>query len=66
MTEQQLAQLRFVDDYPFEHDVFMVADNMIVIYDEQLGWALRTLPNDLRDIFMMHWFLDMSDREISD
>ncbi|MBQ8578500.1 MAG: hypothetical protein IJ449_11140 [Clostridia bacterium] len=66
MTEQQLAQLRFVDDYLFEHDVFMVADNMIVIYDEQLGWALRTLPNDLRDIFMMHWFLDMSDREISD
>ena len=66
MTEQQLAQFRSIDDYPFEHDVFMVADNMIVIHDELLGGALRTLPDDLRDIFMMHWFLDMSDREISE
>ena len=66
MTEQALAQLGFVDEYPFEHDVFMIADNMIVIHDENLGSALRTLPDDLRDIFMMHWFLDMSDREISE
>ena len=39
---------------------------MILIEDDRLADALNALPPNDRDIFLMFWFLEMADREISE
>ena len=38
---------------------------MILIEDDRLAEALNALPQDNRDIFLMYWFLRMTDAQIA-
>ena len=40
--------------------------DVILIKDDRLADALTVLPQSLRDIFLMYWFLELADREIGE
>ena len=66
LSEADLAQLAVYDRYPWEYTTFPVGGAVILIEDDRLAEALLALPQEDRDIFMMHWFLNMVDREIAE
>ena len=66
LSEEELAQLAVYDRYPWEYTTFPVGGAVILIEDDGLAEALLALPQEDRDIFMMHWFLNMVDREIAE
>ena len=61
-----MAQLAVYDRYSWEYTTFPVGGAVILIEDDRLAEALLALPHEDRDIFMMHWFLNMVDREIAE
>ena len=66
LSEAEMAQLAVYDRYPWEYTTFPVGGTVILIEDDRLAEALLALPQEDRDIFMMHWFLNMVDREIAE
>ena len=54
------------DLYPWEYTSFPVDGDVILIKDDRLAEALTVLPQSLRDIFLMYWFLELADREIGE
>ena len=66
LSEEELAQLAVYDRYSWEYTTFPVGGAVILIEDDRLAEALLALPQEDRDIFMMHWFLNMVDREIAE
>ena len=65
LSEAEMAQLAVYDRYSWEYTAFPVGGAVILIEDDRLAEALLALPQEDRDIFMMHWFLNMADREIA-
>ena len=66
LSEAEMAQLAVYDRYSWEYTTFPVGGTVILIEDDRLAEALLALPQEDRDIFMMHWFLNMVDREIAE
>ena len=66
LPENAMAQLAVYDRYSWEYITFPVGRSVILIEDDRLAEALLALPQEERDIFMMHWFLNMVDREIAE
>ena len=66
LSEADLAQLAVYDRYSWEYTTFPVGGAVILIEDDRLAEALLALPQEDRDIFMMHWFLNLVDREIAE
>ena len=66
LSEADMAQLAVYDRYSWEYTAFPVGGAVILIEDDRLAEALNALPQNNRDIFMMHWFLNMVDREIAE
>lgn len=66
LPEDAMAQLAVYDRYSWEYTTFPVGGAVILIEDDRLAEALLALPREDRDIFMMHWFLNMVDREIAE
>ena len=66
LPEEACEQLASYDTYPWEYTAFPVKDEVILIKDDALADALTALPQDYRDILLMHWFLQMADREIGE
>ena len=38
----------------------------VIVHDDRLAQALTELPGEKRDILLLSYFLDMTDREIAD
>ena len=66
LPEAAMAQLAVYDCYSWEYTTFPVGGAVILIKDDRLAEALLALSQEDRDIFMMHWFLNMVDREIAE
>ena len=66
LSEESMEQLAAWDRYPWEYTPFPVGNDVILIEDDRLADALNALPPNDRDIFLMFWFLEMADREISE
>lgn len=49
-----------------DHDLFQVLEYDIGIKDELLGEALSNLTDEKRDIILLSYFLDMTDKEIAE
>lgn len=54
------------DTYPSESTVFVLEDVKVTIQDKRLADAFRSLQDELREILLMYWFLDMVDKEIAE
>ena len=65
LSEAEMAQLAVYDRYPWEYTTFPVGGAVILIEDDGLAEALLGLSQEDREIFMMHWFLRMTDAQIA-
>ena len=66
LPEDAMAQLAVYDRYSWEYTTFPIGGAVILIEDDRLAEALLGLSQEDREIFMMHWFLNMVDREIAE
>ena len=59
-------ELVYIDIYPFEEEFFEVLNCLVAVQNENLAHALQILSEDKREIILLAYFLDMSDREIAE
>ena len=64
LSERELEQLSTTDKYFATEQTFNVLGNDIIVNDENIAEALRSLPERKRDIILLSYFLELSDREI--
>ena len=66
LTARQLASLSTVDEYFKDDYIFTVLGESVGVEDADLAEALTALPVDRREIILMSYFFDMTDREIAE
>ena len=66
LSLQELRQLYTTDDYFVTEQIFNVLGQDIIVNDERIIEALLTLAEYKRDIILLAYFLDMTDREIGE
>lgn len=62
--QKDLETLGYYDNYEIAEN-FIVLGNQVSIYDEGISQALKKLPSKKRDIILMLFFLDMTEKEIA-
>ena len=65
LSEADVAQLAVYDRYSWEYTAFPVGNAVVLIENNRLATALLRLSPKDREIFMMHWFLWMTDEQIA-
>ena len=66
LSSQEARQLCINDNYFVTEQIFFVQGNEIVIRNYCIAKALRRLPEKKRDIIILSYFLELSDREIGE
>ncbi len=66
LTNKELEEMSVTDEYFVEEFSFDVLDGRISVKNEQLATALQALPERKRDIVLLSYFLDMTDKEIAE
>lgn len=66
LSEAQIDQAYMLDDYPSDYTYFDVQGYSVAIFDDRLAKALNELSDEKRDILLLSYFLDMTDKEIAD
>ena len=66
LPQEQECQLYALDEYPSEKTYFHVQEYDIAICNDKLADALAVLSAEKRDIVLLSYFLDMTDKEIAD
>ena len=64
LSEQELEQLSTTDKYFVTEQTFNVLGDEIIVNDENIAEALRSLPERKRDIILLSYFLELTDGEI--
>ena len=64
LSAQELEQLATTDSYFATEQIFNVLGHDVVVCDESIAEALRSLPERKRDIILLSYFLELSDGEI--
>ena len=65
LTEGELQQLQYIDQYALERQVFPLLGSEVEILDGDLARALATLPPERRDIVLLAYLLNMTDKGIA-
>lgn len=65
LTEGELQQLQYIDQYALERQVFPLLGGEVEILDGDLARALATLPPEHRDIVLLAYLLNMTDKGIA-
>ena len=66
LTASELEQTAVWDDYFMDEHVFEVLGLPVVVTGNVLADALAQLPEGKRDVILLSYFMDMSDREIGE
>lgn len=66
LSEQEMNQLYTMDKYFSEDQFFNVLGYDVAIKDGLIAEALRLLPEQRRDIILLFYFLEMTDKEIGE
>ena len=66
LTKQELKSLAVTDKYFADLYIFSVLGETVSVSDYELGEALNTLSAERRDIVLMSYFFDMTDKQIAD
>ncbi len=66
LSEKEWEQLTVIDEYFKDTYSFRVLGHDITVSDERIGEALKGLPTNKRDIILLSYFLEMTDREIGE
>jgi len=64
LSEQDIEQLSTVDKYFSSVHFFSVSGHTVIVNDDLIAEALRSLPDSKRDIILLYYFLGISDRGI--
>lgn len=64
LSAQELEQLSTTDKYFAAEQTFNVLGRDVIVTDESIAEALRSLPERKRDIILLSYFLELSDGEI--
>ena len=66
LSEDQIDRAGVMDEYPSDCTQFAVQDYLVAVRSDRLAQALAELPGEARDILLLSYFLDMTDREIAE
>ena len=66
LSEKEFNQLYTEDHYFVTEQIFNVLGRDVIVSDETIAEALQNLPERKRDIILLSYFLDLSDREIGE
>ena len=66
LSEEEFNQLYTEDQYFVTEQIFNVLGRDVIVSDETIAEALQNLPERKRDIILLSYFLDLSDREIGE
>ncbi|CCQ94181.1 putative RNA polymerase sigma factor, sigma-70 family [[Clostridium] ultunense Esp] len=66
LSAKEMEQLYTVDKYFVTEQIFNVLGLDVIVTDDVIAEALENLPEQKRDIILLSYFLDLSDREIGD
>lgn len=66
LSEEQSNHIYILDQYPSDVTQFTVGEHRVAVHDDRLAQALGSLDGDKRDILLLAYFLDLSDKEIAD
>jgi RNA polymerase sigma factor (sigma-70 family) len=66
LSARELAGLSAMDNYFMDAYAFNVFGENVGVTDAELAEALNAIPADRRDIVLMSYFFDMTDREIAE
>lgn len=66
LSEEQIDHICKFDQYPSDSTQFMVCEHRVTVHNDRLAQALGSLDCDKRDILLLAYFLDLSDKEIAD
>ena len=66
LSEEEMARLYVLDEYPSDQFHFDVLGYDIAVKNERLADALGSLSDDKRGIVLLAYFLGMTDQEIAD
>jgi len=66
LSEKEFNQLYTEDHYFVTEQIFNVLGRDVIVSDETIAEALQSLPERKRDIILLSYFLDLSDREIGE
>lgn len=64
MSPSDMAKLYTFDNYFFDNQVFNVLGLDLEVQNLKIAEALSKLPKQTRDIILLSYFLDMTDKEI--
>ena len=65
LTEKELQQLQYIDQYAPDKQVFPLLDMQVEVLDGILARALAALPPERRAIVILSYLLDMTDPDIA-
>ena len=65
LTQEELGRLNSMDEYTAEEAMFRVLDYDVVVKDDLISEALKTLPEKKRNVILLSFFMDMTDTEIA-
>lgn len=65
LTKDELDQLKIMDEYIIESEIFRVLSYDIEVKDELLSEALKHLPEKKRNVILLSFFMDMTDTDIA-
>lgn len=66
LSKQEMEQLYIMDEYSIDYYSFNVLGYDIAVKDDLISEALISLPKQKRDIILLSYFLDMTDKEIGE
>ena len=66
LSVKEMAQLYTEDKYFVTEKIFNVLGLDVIVTDDAIAEALQGLPEGKRDIILLSYFLELSDREIGD
>lgn len=66
LSAKEMEQLYTVDKYFVTEQIFNVLGLNVIVTDDVIIKALQSLPECKRDIILLSYFLELSDREIGD
>ena len=66
LSLKEMDQLYTVDKYFVTEQIFNVLGLDVIVTDDVIAGALDNLPEQKRDIILLSYFLELSDREIGD
>ncbi|WP_352407257.1 RNA polymerase sigma factor [Acetoanaerobium noterae] len=66
LSAKEIDQLYTEDKYFVTEQIFNVLGLDVIVTDDVIAEALQSLPERKRDIILLSYFLELSDREIGD